>query len=74
MVHAERKALANASAFLSEIQSEMHFVREILLRNVKYACGVWIYFISLLISKFASANYFTLKPQIKHAFGVFFYV
>ena len=35
-----RKALANASAFFSEIQSEMHFVREILLRNVKYACGV----------------------------------
>ena len=34
MVHAERKALANASAFLSEIQSEMHFVREIRLRRV----------------------------------------
>ena len=41
MVHAERKALANASAFFSEIQSEMHFVREILLRNVKYAFGVF---------------------------------
>ena len=41
--------------------------------RVKYACGVWIYFISLLISQFASsklfhieryARYFTVKSLI----------
>ena len=44
----------------------MHFVREILLRNVKYACGVWIYFISLLISKFASSKLFHIERYARY--------
>ena len=55
-----RKKHFLGSAFFNEINPfricEMHFVREILLRNMKYACGVWIYF----ISQKALAFYFTI--------------
>ena len=39
---------------------EIPFGREILLRNMKYACGVWIYF----ISQKALAVYFTISTEI----------
>jgi len=40
----QKKRLVSTSRFFNEINlfriCEMHFVREILLRNMKYACGV----------------------------------